>query len=289
MLQNAREVVRTLVVALALNILVATAKTLYGFWTNTLSMIADGLHSYTDAASSVIGILSIRVASRPKDDDHHYGHQKFETLAALGIGLFIALTGYEVVKNAYGRLFHPAHPTYHSTGVWVIGIGMLINIGLSIFERRRGKKYDSTILVADALHTASDVWVSFSVLVSLVCLKFQLYWVDAVVSLVIGIYFGFVSYRLIRENVLVLSDAAFIDAGMVERLVLDVPRVISCHHIRTRGRPGSAFIDLHIQIDADTDTSTAHKIVHDIEDRLKAKISGVQDVIIHTEPYPDHD
>jgi cation diffusion facilitator family transporter len=166
---------------------------------------------------------------------------------------------------------------------------MAVNIGLSRYERKKSRTYRSNILAADAYHTASDFWISASVLVSLFAVRNGWLWVDPLVSLGIAIYFAYVAYRIVRENILVLSDAAFINPRDIEELVNAVPGVISCHRIRTRGRHGNAFVDLHVQIEPETTTAAAHSIVHNVEMRVRSKIDGVRDVIIHTEPYPDDD
>jgi cation diffusion facilitator family transporter len=287
--QNLRKVSNVLFFALAANVAVALAKTAYGAATGTLSVIADGLHSFTDAASSVMGLVAVHFASRPSDADHHYGHSKYETLAAMSIGMFIGITGLEILRYAVERLTNHIQPIYHASGILVMGIGILLNFLLSRYERIKGEEYKSAILQADSYHTSTDIWVSVSVFISLFLIRYNLSWIDPILSLILVIYFFFVAFRLIRENMMVLSDAAFISPEDIRKIVLGVSGVISCHRIRTRGRPGSAFVDLHIQIDAATRTEEAHKIVHSVEEQLKQEIEGINDVLIHTEPYPDPD
>jgi cation diffusion facilitator family transporter len=287
--ENSRSVSNVLIIALALNILVAFGKTLYGSVTGTLSMIADGLHSFADAASSVMGLVAVRYATRPSDSDHHYGHYKFETLAALGVGAFIGLTSWEILKNASERLIHPEHTDFYFSGLWIMAITMLINGGLSWYERKKSVEFKSAILKADAYHTASDLMVSFSVFLSLIAIKYGLTWVDPIVSLFLVLYFLRVAYKLIKENVLDLSDAAFIDTLLIKSIAKSVPGVIGCHRVRTRGRFGNVFIDLHIQVDPELPTLQSHQLAHAIETKIRGEIQGVRDVLIHTEPYPDPD
>jgi len=284
-----QKVKRVLWLALFLNIIVAIAKVLYGLLTSTLSMVADGIHSFTDAGSSIMGLISVQFASKPSDENHHYGHHKFESLAALGIGGLIALTSWEVFKKAIGRLMEPDSSDFHMSGIHIMLGAMIINLSLSWYEKRKAKEYKSTILKADAYHTASDFWISFSVLISLLAIKHNINWVDPLISVLIAIYFAYVAFKLVRETGLALSDAAYIDIKEIAKLVRSVTGVITCHKIRTRGRPGEAFVDLHIQIEPTTDTATSHTIVHNIERRIKNEIEGIQDVLIHTEPYPDED
>lgn len=286
-MKNAQSIKRVLKVAFSVNIFVAVAKITYGLITHTLSMVADGIHSLTDAGSSVMGFISVRYASKPSDEGHHYGHQKYETLAALGIAGLIALTSWEVLRKAVQRLFDPSLADFHVSGVGIMIFSMAVNLLLARYEKQKSQEFKSHVLEADAYHTASDFWISLSVLISLFAIRYGVPWVDPLVSLLIAIYFGYVAFKLVRETGLILTDAAFIDVKEVEKLVRTVTGVISCHKVRTRGRPGHAFVDLHIQIDPTTDTAASHTIVHNVEKSIKKEIDGVHEVLIHTEPYPD--
>ncbi len=287
MLPRDREVRRALRVALLGNLLVAVAKAAYGMSTGTLSVMADGLHSFVDAASSLIGLLSLRVARRPSDHDHHYGHHKFETIAALGVGGFVALSAWEIVKGAVQRLVGDGAAEFHVAGPAIIAATMLFNALLSRYELRVARRHDSRILRADAMHTRADLLVSAVVLVSLGGLRLGQPWMDPVASLLIAAYLARTAYRILRENVYDLSDAAFLDPDAIEEVAREVPGVIDCHKVRTRGREGAAFVDLHIQIAPETDTETSHRIVHEVDDLIMSRIPGVRDVLIHTEPYRD--
>lgn len=289
MIKHTESIQKVLLIAFFCNVAVAVLKLIYGFHTDTLSMVADGFHSVTDGASSLVGYIAVRWAAKPSDEDHHYGHFKYETMAALAIAFFIAITSWEILKQAYHRMMHQESSHFHYAGLPIMLFGMLLNLGIARYERKKGKEYQSIILETDAYHSASDFWVSLSVLISLACIYFKIWWVDPVVSVFISIYFAFISWRVLRETTLALSDAAYIDTERVRHIIGRVPGVISCHQIRTRGRPGQAFVDLHIQVDAKTDTYTSHKIAHEIESKIKSEITGIHDVLIHTEPYPDLD
>lgn len=289
MTRHPREVSRVLVLALALNLLISALKLVYGFSTSTLSMVADGFHSIADAASSVLGLIAVNYAAKPSDEDHHYGHFKFETMAALGIAIFIGVTGWEVLKSAVHRLWSGGQSTFEVYGIPVMLVGMAINLFLSRYELRKARQYKSAILEADGYHTASDLWVSLSVILSMLCIRFGIPWADPVVSILISLYFAYVSWTVLKDTVMTLSDAAYIDTERVKRIIQSTPGVIGHHHVRTRGKPGQAFLDLHIQVDPKTDTYTSHKLAHAIEDKIKKEITGIHDVLIHTEPYPDLD
>lgn len=289
MIAHKQEVKRVLFLALSLNIFVSIFKMIYGFATGTLTMIGDGVHSITDAFGSLMGYVTVEYASKPSDTDHHYGHTKYETIAAMAIAAMIGLAGWEMLRRSVVRLFNPSESTYHASGLWIMIGTIIINIGLSYYERKKGKEYDSVILKADSIHTASDIWVSFSVLISLAALKYNIQWVDTVLSIGIAFYFGYAAMALLKPNILVLTDAAFLDVQKIKNLALKENGVISCHRVRTRGTPSNAYVDLHIQVAPETMTITAHRLAHAIESRIKEEIPGVTEVLIHTEPFPDDD
>ena len=277
---------RVLWVALLGNLVVALAKTIYGFITGTLSMIADGLHSFVDATGSIVALISVSIAYKPSDSDHHYGHHKFETIAALGIGAFIGLTSWEVLRGAIHRFSGDYHPSYYPTGIYIVIATMCVNLGLSFYEHRKGKKHNSQILIADSFHTASDFLTSLAVLISLIGIRQGVFIIDPIVSVVIAAYLAWIAFKVVKDNILDLSDAAFIDTDQIKRICKSAPGVISCHQVRTRGRQGMAFVDLHIQVSPDMDTTTSHSVVHDVEERIKREVPGIRDILIHTEPYP---
>jgi cation diffusion facilitator family transporter len=284
-----KEVKNVLLLAFFLNILLAIAKLTYGVITGTLTMVADGIHSIMDGFGSLMGIVTVEYASRPSDHDHHYGHKKYEMLGAIGIAMLVALAGWEMMRRGIDRFQHPTESTFHMWGVWVAVGTITINYLLSRYERKKGNEYNSHILKADSIHTATDIWVSISVLASLIAIRFKLQWIDTVLSLTIALYFFYASYSLIKENVLVLTDAAFLDVEKIKNLALKENGVISCHRVRTRGTPSNAYVDLHIQVAPETTTLTSHRLAHNIEDRILKEIPGVVEVLVHTEPFPDHD
>lgn len=288
-MKHASSIKRVFLITFFLNVIIATLETAYGLWTNTLSMVANGMHSYIDSGSSLLGYFAISVAAQPSDENHHYGHQKYETISALGISIFIIITSWEIGKHALDRLVHPSVSEFHYTGIIIVLISMATNLAVSFYERKKGQELHSHALEADSVHTMTDFWVSSAVLISLICIHYQIQMVDTVFSLLIALYFLYAAYKIIRKNVLVLTDAAFIDVSSIKGIVLGEKDVIDCHHIRTRGTPGNAFVDMHIQIPPEMTTLTAHRLVHRIEDKIKQNIKGVCEVMIHTEPFPDDD
>jgi cation diffusion facilitator family transporter len=164
-------VARVLWRVLLLNLLVAVAKLVFGYATGAVSIISDGFHSLTDSGSNVMGLIGLRASRKPPDADHPYGHRKFETLAAGGIFVFLLFVVVEVTRAAFDRLTSGLAPevTVYSFGVMLVTLA--INLFVVRYERREGRRLNSEILFADAMHTRSDVLTSCAVLISLASVR----------------------------------------------------------------------------------------------------------------------
>jgi len=278
-----RAVNRVLWQVLGANLLVAAAKILVGVMTGSISMIADGFHSAMDASSNVIGLIGSTIASHPPDGDHPYGHHKYETFATLGIGLLLLLTSWNVLKSIFTRLVEGGTPEITTLSFGVMITTIAINFAVSTFEKKRGCQLKSSILLADAAHTKSDIFVSLSVLASLVAIKMGWVWFDIAVPLVIVVVIGHTGWRIVKHASDALADSAVIDTCQVEQVALAVEGVQSCHKIRSRGTDRAAHLDLHIQVDGQMTLEEAHRLGHVTQEQLQQEL-GVADVLVHVEP-----
>lgn len=278
---------RILIVVLVLNVGVALAKLIVGWLSASISMVADGFHSATDGASNVVGLIGMSIAGRPPDDDHPYGHRKFETLAAIIIGGLLALTAWEVFKSLIERLQQGGEPRATNLTFAVMIATIAINIGVTTWEHRAAVKYKSVILHADAAHTLSDVFASLAVIVSLVAARLGYPQLDLVAALVITVMIGRASFQILRDGGLLLTDTAILPATEIEAVALQVPGVISVHKIRSRRGPRGGHADLHVQVSGDLPLEEAHWIGHQVADRLRDELK-LPDVLVHVEPPQAH-
>ncbi len=279
-----RTVRRILIVILVLNIAVALAKVLYGWYSNSLSMLTDGFHSFFDGASNVVGIIGITLASRPADKEHKYGHWKIETFSSIIIAVLLFLVCLEIVQSAIGRFFNPSSPEITTISFLVMGVTILINLGVSWYEYKKGRELDSKILVADSMHTRSDIYASVAVILGFFAIIAGYVWVDTVIALAIAILIAKTGINIIKESSEVLLDKSIISDEIIENIVKSVPEVIECHEIRTRGKKSQTYIDLHITIDPSYSIEEAHQIGDKVELKIKKSIPGVKEVLIHLEP-----
>jgi len=284
--ERARAVRRVLLVTLVLNVAVAVAKIAYGYMASALSIRADGFHSLTDASNNVVGIVSVAWAARPADKGHPYGHQKIELIAAGFVGALLLFVAYDVVHGAIDRLIKGVSqaPTIDGVSFLVLGLTLLVNIGVASYESKRGKQLGSSFLTSDATHTKSDIAVTLGVIVSVAFVRGGFAWVDILAALFVAGFIAWAGLAILRQNWAYLADAAQLDHEGVEAAVLAVPGVASAHRIRTRGVPGSVYVDLHIQIAPHLNVVEAHEVTHWVIDAIKERFAGVRDVLVHTEP-----
>lgn len=278
-----RAVGRILWTVLLLNLAVAAAKLVAGRWLGVISMQADGFHSLTDGAANGVALVGLAVASRPPDENHPYGHQRFETLAALAIGALLALSAWEILASCLARLRGGSVPSPGPLGFAVMGVTVLVNLGVTLYERRQARRLGSALLAADAHHTASDVYASLLVLVALVAARQGWPQLDLVAALVITGIIGWIAARVLRDNGLLLADTALVPAAAMRREALAVDGILSVHKIRSRGRPGQGQADLHVQVRADLRLDEAHALGHRVADRLRERFD-LQEVLVHVEP-----
>lgn len=286
MFDRYRAIKKTLIIILIVNLSVALSKGLYGLTTNSLSLIADSLHSLFDASSNVIGLIGIRLATKPADTKHPYGHWKYETVAAIIIAAMIFLTGIEIIESAIERFVAPetlAPRVDVFSFIIVIGT-IIINFLSTLYEERKGKALDSSVLMADALHTRSDIFVSASVLVSFIGILLGFPIVDPIVALFVAAMIFHTGIEIAKESIEVLVDTTVIDPSTIQSIVNQIEGVVDSHKIRSRGQHNEISIDLHVTVDPEISVHDGHDIADKVEKTLVEKLPGVRDVTVHIGP-----
>ena len=284
-----RSVKRMLWIILVLNLAVALAKVIWGTVTHSSAMQADGFHSIFDGTGNVVGLIGMSMAGRPADDDHPYGHGKYETYASAVIGAMLLLAAYRIGSEAVAALTGHVEPPAVDVMSFVVMIGTLaVNVFVTTWERRVGRKLGSSILVADASHTGSDVLVSLGVLVSLVLVKMGFAIADPIVALLVSIAIVYTAWGVFKQASATLSDSARIPPAAVCEVALRVPGVKGCHSIRTRGSEAEVYVDLHVQVDSESSVSDGHKVAEEVEREIARSFEPVVDVIAHLEPYDEY-
>lgn len=278
------EVRKVLIITLILNSFVAIAKVFYGYVTNSIAMTSDGFHSFFDGVSNIIGLIGIRIASHPPDEKHPYGHKKYETLFTIIIAAMIFTTCIQILKKVYLSFSEVHKPVVTQTSFVVMIMTMAVNIFVMLYESKKGRQLGSGFLVADAMHTKSDIFASISVIVSLVFTKMGYSFADVIVGVIITFFIARIGYDILKEASDVLVDTICIDTSAIEFVVNSVDGVKGCHDIRTRGSLNSIYLDLHVLVDSNLSTEKAHRIADTVEKELQKKFPAVVDIVVHIEP-----
>jgi cation diffusion facilitator family transporter len=266
------------------NIVITVVKIALGFVTGALAVVADGFHSLVDSSSNLIGLAAIRLAARPADDRHPYGYQKYETLGALGIGGLLLVAAWEIVKTVIDRIIHGAEPEITWITLGLVILTFPVNLGVVILETRAGQRLKSDILLADATHTRTDLYVTASVIASLVGVWLGLAWLDLLVAFGVVILIVRAAFGIMRGAAGSLADIVGIDPQKVEEIALKVPGVRAVHNTRSRGASDAVFMDLHVKVDPVMNTSQAHAVASEVERRICAAFPNVVDAVVHIEP-----
>jgi len=281
---RAAEVRIVLICILVANIAVVVAKLLIGWRTGSLAVFGDAMHSSVDSINNVLALVVISVAARGPDEEHPYGHQKFETLGALAIVGFLSITGFELVKGAIQKLIAGAQPLEISGVQIAILVGTLVvNVAVATYEAHKGRQLDSEILLADATHTKADVFVTIGVLVGVLLSISGIGWADPIVALAVAIVIMVLAWGILARTVPVLVDKHLIPAQELRMAAEAVEGVRSAYSIRSRGSRFHCFAELTISVDRDVSIEVAHRTADAGETELRSKY-GFYEIMVHVEP-----
>jgi cation diffusion facilitator family transporter len=280
--RNFQGIERTLIISFFLNMVATSAKLGVGLWTGALSLIADGLDTLFDGLANVIGIIAVRMGSRPPDANHPYGHRKFETIAAIFIATLLFITAWELATGAIDRFFEGTVPVVNIWSVLALVFGGAVQGLTGLWELRRGRALQSEILVADARHTITSLYVSAAVLVGLVLVYLGFPWADPLVALLVAGVIAKIGIETVSENVPALVDRAPLTPDAIGLVVADVEGVESFHRVRSRGTVDSIAVDLHVRVDPRLSVNAANAIADEVRRRL-LNLEGVDDVTVHLE------
>ncbi len=274
-------------ITLGLNAVVAVSKAGYGYLTGSVALGTDSVHSMLDGASNVLALLGLHWSSAPANARHPYGHRKIEILAALGIGVLIVISLFELAGAAVESLRgHRAAPHVGWSAFAVVIGTMVINFFVTRYEHERGHELSSHLLCADAKHTQSDLYASGAVLLSFLAVRNGWAWADGAGALILVGLVGRAAWMVFKDNVPVLLDAAILDPARILDVAARIEGVENVHRVRSRGMRNAVELDLHMQVSPGMSVIDAHRLASQIENDLKLKFPELSDVVIHIEPTP---
>jgi cation diffusion facilitator family transporter len=263
-------------------------KVVAGALTGSVAILSEAMHSAIDLVASIVAYFSVRKAEEPADEDHRYGHEKVENLAAAIEGMLILVGSAVIAFEAVRRLVNTSPVERLGFGIAVIAFSMVANLGVSTFIARRARETDSAALEGDSAHLRTDAFTSGGVLVALVLVQITgARWIDPVVALVVAAAIVVSGLRIITRSTRVLVDEA-LPAGEMEAIQAAVlefgPRgVVAFHQLRTRRAGAQRYVDLHVQFRHGTTLEAAHSTAHELQTAIRSRLRNA-DVLIHLEP-----
>jgi len=280
-----REVRRVLLITFFANVAVVIGKLFAGHIAHSLAIIADAAHSSVDAWSNVMALILARVAAKAPDAEHPYGHAKFETLGAVAIVAFLSIAVFELVTGAVRRLADGSgHPQANAVAVGVMIVSAVVSLVVARYEARYGEEYNSEILIADAAHTRSDFYASLAVLAGMGLIRLGYPQADAIVTILVAAVIARAGFRILQGTIPILVDERAVEEEQIRQIALQMPGVLSCFDVRSRGRAGEVFAELTIAVAPTLNVSEAHRIADAVEREIAAAV-GAREVVAHVEPY----
>ena len=266
-------------------IALTSIKIIVGIWTNSLGILSEALHSGLDLVAAVITLFAVRVADKPADKTHNYGHGKVENLSALAETMLLFITCFWIFYEAVHRLI--TGKTDIQVTFWsflVVIISIIIDFSRSRALSKVAKKHNSQALEADALHFSTDIWSSSVVLIGLIFASFGFFFADPIAALVVALIVIYVSYKLGRKAIDALLDRSPEESVEKIEVVLKSAKGITRYHdLKVRTMGAETLIEMNIHVTPGITIEAAHKISHDVEQEILSVIERCE-VHIHIEP-----
>ncbi|MET0305659.1 MAG: cation diffusion facilitator family transporter [Solirubrobacterales bacterium] len=274
--------------SIASNSVLIAIKLAAGAITGSIAILTEAIHSLIDLVASVVAFVSVRKAGEPADEDHPYGHEKVESLAATIEGMLILVGAGIIVYEATHRLVDGAEVDALGVGIAVMGFSVVANLVVSTVLSRQARAHESPALEGDAAHLRTDALTSAGVLVGLALVEVTgVVAFDSITALVVASAIVVAGIRIIRRSSGVLVDEALPGEEMdrIEAAIAAArtPEVAGYHKLRARRAGSRRYIDLHVQYRSGTSLERAHELAHKMRDEIEADIRRAE-VLIHVEP-----
>ena len=280
---------RVALVSMGVSAALAAAKIAAGWIAGSMAVMADGFESASDVGVSAVVLLGLWVAARPPDENHPYGHGRFETLTGLGVGIALAVTGALICWRSLAELAGP-HEVPAAWAAWPLGVSIFAKSGLSVYKFRAGRRIGSSALIADAWNDTVDI---LSGTVALVALGMTVYdparfiTADHWGGFAIGLIVIALGLRLMQETSLHLMDTMPSDRrmGLIRASALTVPGALAVEKCFARKTGLRYHVDLHLEVDPELSVRRSHSLAEQVRNKIKEDLPWVADVLVHVEPH----
>lgn len=283
-----RDVTRAALVGLGINLVLGTVKLVGGVASGSFALVSDAVNSLGDVFTSVIVLIALRVAQRPADPEHPYGHSRAEGVAASNVALLIIISALVIGWQAVQHL-NVEHETPPAWTLWLAAANVIIKEALYRYKIRVGRRAGSQAIIADAWDHRSDALCSLAVLVGLAAVRWggtRFMWADDVAALVVVVVIVASGIALFRHSASELLDAQAADSLVqkVRETARQVPGVEDVETLWIRKSGLEYFADIHVEVNPDMTVAEGHRIGHNVKDRLLDRFPMLRDVLVHLEP-----
>ena len=273
------------IVGVISNLFLCGMKILMGFLAGSIAIIADGINNLADASSSIITLVGFKLASRPEDEEHPYGHARFEDLTGLFVSIFIIIIGFQLLRSSFDKVLHPDPLQFSWLTVGVLVLAILIKLWQAGFYRNVGKRIDSLTLKATAADSRNDVISTSAVLASVLFGRVTGLQIDGIMGCLVALFIIWSGIQLVRE-----TSSPLLGEAPDEELVRDIaaavasePGVLGIHDLIVHNYgPGKIFASIHIEVDADGDLMESHDLIDNIERKVKEELHV--EFVAHMDP-----
>lgn len=278
------------VVGIICNLLLFLGKLIIGILAGSVAIIADAVNNLSDAASSIITFWGFRMAQRPADKDHPYGHARYEYLAGFVVSTMILFVGFELGKSSIGRIITPTPVVFSTFTILVMVFSILIKLWMSFFFRTLGRRIASVTLQATSVDSRNDVITTSAVLLGCLIHHFTGINLDGWIGLLVALFILYSGYNLARETISPLlgerANPELLDR--IGQLILDHDGILGIHDLLVHDYgPGQYFASVHVELSAEEDPQVCHEIIDDIECDALRELNV--NLVIHYDPVATND
>lgn len=272
-------------VGIICNCLLAAGKLIVGHMTSSMSITADGLNNLSDGASSIVTLLGFKLAEKPADRKHPYGHARIEYIAGLTVAVMILFIGLELGKSSVEKLIDPAPIEFSFTAVWVLCASILVKLFMMLFNLKMGRRINSNALLATAADSRNDVMTTSAVLAASIVEHFYDVRIDGVMGIAVSLFILYSGIKLAGETMSpLLGEGANPELQkQITDYINGCPMVLGCHDLMVHDYgPGRRYASIHVEIDKNEDPMACHARIDRME-RECLKNYGTH-LVIHYDP-----
>ena len=274
-------------VGIILNLLLALGKFTVGFLFGAISVQADAVNNLSDAGSQIISLITFKIAAKPADRDHPFGHARIEYVASMIVSFLIMLIGWELLSGSVNKVLHPTETVFSWLSVAVLGVSVLVKLWLCVFNRKIAKIIDSSVMRATAADSLSDAGATAAVLVATLIYKFTGFDPDAYMGILVALLILWAGIKILNDtkNSILGEQPSEETVTQIRHLVADFESkgVIGLHDLTVHNYgPGRVMASLHIEVDGDADIYASHDMADLIERRLRVEC-GIE-ATVHMDP-----